>query len=135
MSLGPPALWTIFSNISGLQPMYYIIITATVLCSRWYFHFSVASKLRWGGCKSISYLVFSLSSSIHSSWTNAPVPLWSNSLKKWWQNSCMEMEDVVIRVVKISRERYVQDLIDFWLKINIPKENHLILRNGVVGEV
>ena len=24
MSLGPPALWTIFSNISGLQPMYYI---------------------------------------------------------------------------------------------------------------
>ena len=42
---------------------------------------------------------------------------------------------MVIRVVKISRERYVQDLIDFWLKINIPKENHLILRNGVVGEV
>ena len=29
MSLGPQALWTIFSNISGLQPMYYIISVVT----------------------------------------------------------------------------------------------------------
>ena len=27
----------------------------------------------------------------------------------------------------------IQNLKDFWLKINIPKGNHLILRIGVVG--
>ena len=38
MSLGPPDLWTIFFNISGLQPMYYIIIFFTFSVTKFVFY-------------------------------------------------------------------------------------------------